>query len=110
MSNHININKQDQLVSSTNNYIKISQYKYTNENHRVFCPFNGTVVFKSDNNLIIKCENGYYAYYSALVNIGVNKYDVISSNDALANFVNEFIFYFMKDEILYSYEEIIGIN
>ena len=108
MTNHININKEEQMVSSQLNYIKIDNYTYTNENHSIYSPFSGTVVDRNNESIIIKCENGYYVFFSSLINISVRKYDVISNSDKLAEFIETFNFYLMKDGKVYSYEEIVS--
>ena len=110
MTNHININKQDQTVSTLNYYLKVKNYTYTNESYSVYCPYNGTVVKQTNSEIIIKCDNGYYAFYSSLINVAVKKNDVITTQDQLANFIDTFNFYFMKGEHIYSYEEIVTNN
>lgn len=110
MTNHININKYNQTVSTINYYKKVAEYTYTNESYSVCCPYNGTIIKQNDSEIVIKCDNGYYAYYSSLINIVVRKNDVITSQDELANFIDTFNFYFKKGEQVYSYEEIVTNN
>lgn len=110
MTNFINIGKNQNIVSNTIDFIKIENYKYYNESFSIYSPFNATVIDKSDCTITIKCENGYFATYSNLVQVSVNKYDVITPNDKLGLFADYFEFYFFDDEKRYSYEEIMWFN
>ena len=55
-------------------------------------------------------NNGYLAFFDNLVSVSISKYDVIETFNKLGYFEDYFIFYFIKGEEKYSYEEIMETN
>jgi hypothetical protein len=110
MTNHISINDKEKEVANENILIKLNEYTYTNDSYSVYCPFKATVIDTNDNNIILKCDNDYYAYFENVINVNVNKFDYVDSYDELANFEDCFTMYFYKEGIKCSYEEIIRSN
>ena len=110
MTNHISINDKEKEVANENILIKLNEYTYTNDSYSVYCPFKATVIDTNDNNIILKCDNDYYAYFENVINVNVNKFDYVDSYDELANFEDCFTMYFYKEGIKFSYEEIIRSN
>lgn len=98
---------KDSKVNASLNYDLIEKYNYKNASLTIYCPFDGTIIESSENKIIIKCDNGYYANFLNIINIQVSKYDVVKKDDIIAYFIDYFTFYFIKDGITYSYEEII---
>jgi len=110
MTNFLNIGKTNQKVSSSVNFIKLEKDKYYNDSFTVFSPFKGTIIDKQKTSITIKCDNGYLAFFDNLVSVSISKYDVIETFNKLGYFEDYFIFYFIKGEEKYSYEEIMEIN
>ena len=107
MINHTNLNEKDKSVSNQLNFIKVSDFTYTNESFTLYCPFSSTVIEIYENSLILKTSKGLLLVFDNLINIKVNKLDYVYENDILANFISEFNFYVIKGGEYISYEEVI---
>lgn len=105
-SNYINIGKTSSTVSSLNYFIYKANNKYYNVDFSIHSPTKGTVVSYDETSIVIKCDNYYYAFFDDLINVKVHLYDVVEPKYCLANFIDDFTFYFYKDESKYTYEEI----
>ena len=93
-------------TSSSLNFIKVSDNKYYNESFSVFSPYKASVIKTGDDYITLRCDNGLICHFSNLVNINVKLLDVINKDYALANFIDYFIFYFIDDGKILSYEEV----
>lgn len=110
MTNHLTIDGMDKEVANENVLIKVDTYSYANNSLEVYCPFKATVIDIDNSIIVLKCENNYYAYFEDIFNIKVKKFDYVTSNDSLANYLDQFKMYFYKEGIKYSYEEVIKCN
>lgn len=108
--NYINVGSTNQKVSSFMYFVPINKNQYYNEYHEIYSPQKSTILSVDDESITLKCENGYHAYFGNLLNIQVTNNDVIYPSFAIANFDDYFIFYFYKNGVVYSYEEIMGNN
>lgn len=97
---------ESKSVSSSIKFIKIDNNKYYNDSFTIYCPYKATVIDVNESEIILKCENNYYAYFSNLASVNVSKYDFIVPEDKLAYFIDHFVFYFFKDNERYTYEEV----
>lgn len=93
-------------TSSSLNFINISGDKYYNSSFSVFSPYKASVIKIGDDYIILKCDNGLICHFSNLINIDVKLLDVINKDYALANFIDYFVFYFIDDGKILSYEEV----
>ena len=109
-SNYINIGKISSPVSSINYFIHIANDKYFNESYSIHAPIKSTVIKYDESSILLKCDNSYYAYFDNLVNVNVTYLDVVEPKYSLANFIDQFTFYFYKDNVKYSYEEVMESN
>ena len=103
--------EEDIEVSSKTNFIKVSEFYYTNDDKTAYAYSNGTVISISDEEtgyqIMVKHDNGYIGIYEELDAIAVKEYDRISENDKLGYFEVDFALYFIKDGTTYSYEDIV---
>ena len=109
-SNYINIGKHTSTVSSFNYFVYISNNKYYNVSNSIHSPTKGTIIDYSDDSLLIKCDNNYYAYFENIINIEVSYLDVVDPSFSLANFIEDFTFYFIKGSTKFTYEEVMANN
>ena len=87
-----------------------SNDKYFNESYSIHAPIKSTVIKYDESSILLKCDNSYYAYFDNLVNVNVTYLDVVEPKYSLANFIDQFTFYFYKDNVKYSYEEVMESN
>ncbi len=103
--------EEDIEVSSKTNFIKVSEFYYTNDDKTAYAYSNGTVINISDEEtgyqIMVKHDNGYIGIYDELDAIAVKEYDRINENDKLGYFEVDFALYFIKDGTTYSYEDIV---
>ena len=103
--------EEDIEVSSKTNFIKVSEFYYTNDDKTAYAYSNGTVISISDEEtgyqIMVKHDNGYIGIYDELDAIAVKEYDRINENDKLGYFEVDFALYFIKDGTTYSYEDIV---
>lgn len=107
---HTSLEKGEINVSNSINFIKVSQYTYTNTSYCIYSPFKATVIEIYESSLILKSNDNLYIYYEDIFNINVKKMDYVNYDDVLANFDDVYKMYFVKEGKIYSYEEIIGNN
>ena len=107
LTSYTKIVNNKKSVSNSLNYIKVNNYLYTNNSHSIYSPFNGNVIDVDDSSITIKCENNYILVFKDLINVNVYRYDYITSEDLLANFIDNYYMFFYKDNQKISYEEII---
>lgn len=105
-SNYINIGKSSTPVSSFNYFIYKANNKYYNVDYSIHSPTKGTVIDYDESSILIKCENSYFAYFDDVINVNVHILDVVDPSYCLANFIEDFTFYFYKGNNIYTYEEI----
>ena len=107
LNNHIKLDYNSKSVSSSLNYIYVSKYTYTNNSFSIYSPFSGTIISKNEYSILIRCDNDYHLIFKDIININVNNYDVINSEIKLANFIETYTMYFIKNGEIISYEDII---
>ena len=84
--------------NSVNNY---------NDSYSIYSPFIATILEIDTDSIYLKCNNDFVVCFKNIINIKVNKYDVVDTNVKLANFIDYFQMYFIKGDKTYSYEEVI---
>lgn len=94
------------ITSSSLNFIKIDQYKYYNDSFSIYSPMKGSVIKVGKDYIDIKCDNGLICHFSNIINVNVKVLDVINKDYALANFIDYFVFYFLDDGKILSYEQV----
>ena len=98
-------------VSSKSNFIKVSEFYYTNNDKSAYSFTAGTIINISEEEdgyqIMVKHDNGYVGIYEELDATLVKEYDRIKENDKLGYFEVEFALYFIKDGTTYSYEDVV---
>ncbi len=98
-------------VSSKSNFIKVSEFYYTNNDKTAYSFTAGTIINISEEEdgyqIMVKHDNGYVGIYEELDATLVKEYDRIKENDKLGYFEVEFALYFIKDGTTYSYEDVV---
>ena len=100
------IGYDNMTTSSSQNFIKLEQDKYYNDSYSIYTPMKGSVIKVGKDYIDIKCENGLVCHFSNIININVKVLDVINKDYKLANFIDYFIFYFIDDGKILSYEQV----
>jgi hypothetical protein len=100
------IGYDNMTTSSSQNFIKLEQDKYYNDSYSIYTPMKGSVIKVGKDYIDIKCENGLICHFSNIININVKVLDVINKDYKLANFIDYFIFYFIDDGKILSYEQV----
>lgn len=108
LTNYLYLPKQqEQPVSGFIKFHKIQEYQYDNCNYTIYAPFSATIIKVSEGEIWMKCQNGYYGMIKEVINPTVKKYDVVHEDDILGYFTCSFQMYFMINDRICSYEEII---
>ena len=105
MISFVNIGKNVEDVSSSMKFIRLNEYHYYNNEYCVDSLKKGTVVEKNESSILVKSYDNEYQYFANLINITVNKYDVIDSEYPISNFIDYYVFYFIIDGECISYEK-----
>lgn len=98
---------KDLPVAGEIKFNSVDLYRYENGSNTVYSPFSATVLQRNDEQLLMKCQNGYYCVIDECISIHVKRYDVVHENDILGYFNGSFVMYFFLNDQIYSYEEII---
>ena len=107
IDNFLFINANNNSVNNSLNYIKLKDNFYYNDSYSIYSPFVATILEIDTNSIYLKCNNDFVVCFKNIINIKVNKYDVVDTNVKLANFIDYFQMYFIKGDKTYSYEEVI---
>lgn len=107
IDNFLFINANKNSVNNSLNYIKLKDNFYYNDSYSIYSPFIATILEIDTDSIYLKCNNDFVVCFKNIINIKVNKYDVVDTNVKLANFIDYFQMYFIKGDKTYSYEEVI---
>lgn len=107
IDNFLFINANNNSVNNSLNYIKLKDNFYYNDSYSIYSPFIATILEIDTDSIYLKCNNDFVVCFKNIINIKVNKYDVVDTNVKLANFIDYFQMYFIKGDKTYSYEEVI---
>lgn len=107
MISFVNIGKNVEDVSGSMKFIRLNEYHYYNDEYCVYSLKKGTVVEKNESSILVKSYDNEYQYFANLINITVNKYDVIDSEYPISNFIDYYVFYLIIDGECISYEKYI---
>lgn len=107
IDNFLFINANNNSVNNSLNYIKLKDNFYYNDSYSIYSPFIATILEIDRHSIYLKCNNDFVVCFKNIINIKVNKYDVVDTNVKLANFIDYFQMYFIKGDKTYSYEEVI---
>ena len=105
-SGFIFVNKDYSMPISKKIYRLIDNFYY-NDSYSIYSPFIATILEIDTDSIYLKCNNDFVVCFKNIINIKVNKYDVVDTNVKLANFIDYFQMYFIKGDKTYSYEEVI---
>ena len=97
-------------VSNNLNYINIDQYTYTNYSSCIYSPYKASVIEVKDERITLRCDNDYILVFEDVININVNKLDVVNVEDKLANFIENYSMYVIINGEKVSYESINKYN
>lgn len=106
MINHTHLGKQDSSVSNNLNYIRIADNTYTNASYCVYSPFIATVIEVNESSIVLKNHDNIYIFFENIININVKRLDYVNCDDILANFIDNYKLYFIKNNECLTYEEI----
>ncbi len=109
----LNIFKKDEekthLVSTPINYISLGNNYYSFESNEIPLLFKGKILnintFNDTYNVNVYFENGINACYYDILNIYVNKGDIVNRNETIGNYETQFKVIFAKNNQIISYEE-----